>query len=51
MEVIHPKRASVSKDELKTILSKKYNVKDDKCIILFGFPIAFGGVCPSGSES
>lgn len=39
---MHPKRASVSKNELKGILSKKYNVSDDKCIILFGFQVAFG---------
>ena len=40
--MIHPKRASVSKEELKATLAKKYNVSDDKCIILFGFQIAFG---------
>ena len=32
----------MSKDELKASLAKKYNVADDKCIILFGFQIAFG---------
>ncbi|KAM7455908.1 hypothetical protein BLSTO_03340 [Blastocystis sp. subtype 1] len=48
IEIIHPKRASVSKDELKSILAKKYNVADDKCIILFGFQIAFGGGRSSG---
>ena len=42
VEVIHPKRASVSKNELKEILAKKYSVSDDKCIILFGFEVAFG---------
>ena len=42
IEVIHPKRASVSKEELKATLAKKYDVQDDKCIILFGFQIAFG---------
>ena len=40
--MVHPKRASVSKEELKNILAKKYNVADPKCIILFGFQIAFG---------
>lgn len=40
--MIHPKRASVSKEELKATLAKKYNVQDDKCIILFGFQVAFG---------
>ena len=34
----------MSKDELKSILAKKYNVADDKCIILFGFQIAFGNL-------
>ncbi|KAK8791538.1 hypothetical protein WA538_000963 [Blastocystis sp. DL] len=43
IEVVHPKRASVSKEELKATLAKKYNVQDDKCIILFGFRVAFGG--------
>ena len=42
IEVVHPKRASVSKEELKATLAKKYNVQDDKCIILFGFRVAFG---------
>ena len=40
--MVHPKRASVSKEELKATLAKKYNVQDDKCIILFGFRVAFG---------
>ena len=39
----------MSKDELKSILAKKYNVADDKCIILFGFQIAFGNGCSIGS--
>ena len=43
VEVLHPKRASVSKEDIKNILCKKYNVADDKCVILFGFQIAFGG--------
>ena len=42
IEVVHPKRSSVSKEELKATLAKKYNVQDDKCIILFGFRVAFG---------
>ena len=42
--MIHPKRASVSKEELKATLAKKYNVQDDKCIILFGFQVAFGSL-------
>ena len=44
VEVLHPKRASVSKEDIKNILCKKYNVADDKCVILFGFQIAFGKI-------
>ena len=51
VEVIHPKRASVSKNDLKGLLAKKYNVSDDKCIILFGFQVAFGNSSALFSES
>ena len=44
VEVIHPKRASVSKEDIKNLLCKKYNVADDKTVILFGFQIAFGNL-------
>ena len=42
--MVHPKRASVSKEEIKNHLCKKYNVEDDKTVILFGFQVAFGKI-------
>jgi len=43
IDVSHPNKASVSKNEIRELLSKAYKVQDEKCIFTFGFRIAFGG--------
>ena len=43
IEVVHPTRANVPKEELKTSIAKMYKVKDPQTIILFGFRTVFGG--------
>merc|ERR1712006_19977 len=43
IDVLHPGRANVSKEDLKSLLSKKYKVPDQANISLFGFKTAFGG--------
>merc|ERR1712216_120855 len=48
IDVLHPNRASVPKDELKEKLAKTYKVADPKCIFLWGFKIAFGGQRSTG---
>eukprot|EP00472_Partenskyella_glossopodia_P013860 CAMPEP_0197522918 /NCGR_PEP_ID=MMETSP1318-20131121/7960_1 /TAXON_ID=552666 /ORGANISM="Partenskyella glossopodia, Strain RCC365" /LENGTH=134 /DNA_ID=CAMNT_0043075445 /DNA_START=47 /DNA_END=451 /DNA_ORIENTATION=+ len=48
LDVLHPGQGPVSKATLRGILSKKYNVKNDKCIFVFGFKTAFGGARSTG---
>lgn len=48
IDVLHPSRASVPKEELKEKLAKTYKVSDPKCIFLWGFKIAFGGQRSTG---
>merc|ERR1711990_698199 len=48
IDVLHPNRASVPKEELKEKLAKTYKVADPKCIFLWGFKIAFGGQRSTG---
>mmetsp|Transcript_11197 Transcript_11197/g.20272 ORF Transcript_11197/g.20272 Transcript_11197/m.20272 type:complete len:132 (-) Transcript_11197:423-818(-) len=43
IDVVHPNRPNVSKDELKEKLSNMYKVKETKNIFLFGFRTQFGG--------
>lgn len=43
MDVIHPGRSSVPKDELRAKMAKMYKVSDEKLIMVYGFKIAFGG--------
>jgi len=50
IDVLHPSRASVPKEELKEKLAKTYKVSDPKCIFLWGFKIAFGGQRSTGEH-
>lgn len=43
VDVLHPGAAAVSKKDISDKIASKFKVKDDKCIILFGFGTAFGG--------
>jgi len=43
VEVIHPGRASVPKDEVRAQLAKLYKVGDSNQVFVFGFRTAFGG--------
>ena len=43
VDVLHPGLATVSKKEIQEKLASKFKVKDEKCIILFGFQTHFGG--------
>merc|ERR1712194_609747 len=47
-DVVHPDSANVSKEDIAKKLASAYNVKDTKCISLFGFHTAFGGGHSSG---
>merc|ERR1711920_229669 len=48
VDVLHPGRANVSKDELREKIGKMYNVSEPKTIVLFGFRTQFGGGKSSG---
>jgi len=48
IDVLHPNRANVSKNELKDVVGKQFKVNDDKTIFLFGFRTAFGGQKSTG---
>eukprot|EP01023_Acetabularia_acetabulum_P044052 TRINITY_DN44133_c0_g1_i1.p3 TRINITY_DN44133_c0_g1~~TRINITY_DN44133_c0_g1_i1.p3 ORF type:complete len:136 (-),score=14.28 TRINITY_DN44133_c0_g1_i1:188-571(-) len=48
VDVIHPKKAGVSKAELRKTLAQMYKVQDEQTIILYGFKIQFGGGKSSG---
>lgn len=43
LDVIHPGKANVSKNDLKEEIAKNFSVNDDKTIFLFGFRTAYGG--------
>merc|ERR1712182_46028 len=43
VDVLHPGRSNVSKEELTEKVAKMYSVKDKRNIILFGFRTQFGG--------
>eukprot|EP00921_Rhytidocystis_pertsovi_P009695 GHVQ01015628.1.p1 GENE.GHVQ01015628.1~~GHVQ01015628.1.p1 ORF type:complete len:136 (+),score=13.52 GHVQ01015628.1:99-506(+) len=43
IDVIHPSRGSVCKNDLTEKLAKQYKVQEPKCVVLFGFKTAFGG--------
>ncbi|ORM40661.1 40S ribosomal protein S24-2 [Babesia sp. Xinjiang] len=48
MEVLHPGRSNVSKNDLRDRIAKQFKVKDPKTIVLFGFKTYFGGGMSSG---
>jgi small subunit ribosomal protein S24e len=43
VDVLHPNRANVKKQDLKEKLAKQMNAKDANAVVLFGFRTAFGG--------
>lgn len=43
VDVLHPSRANVSKNELKERLGAQFKVNDEKSIVLFDFKTAYGG--------
>lgn len=43
VDVLHPGRANVSKNEIKEKLASMYNVSDANAIFVFGFRTQFGG--------
>ncbi|KAG7673686.1 hypothetical protein KSW81_006879 [Nannochloris sp. 'desiccata'] len=43
VDVLHPGRANVAKEELQEKLSKMYDVKDANCTFVFGLKTQFGG--------
>lgn len=48
LDVHHPGQGPPSKEELRKLLAKKFNVKNDKCVFVFGFRTAFGGIKTTG---
>jgi len=43
IDVLHAKRPTVPKSEVKEKIAKMYKVKDPQTIFLFGFKTVFGG--------
>jgi len=43
IDVLHPNRATVPKDEIKKTIAKLYKIEDPQTIFLFGFKTVFGG--------
>merc|ERR1719453_2007621 len=43
IDVIHQGKPNVSKADLREQIVKSHNVKDPKCVFLFGFRTKFGG--------
>merc|ERR1712216_412589 len=48
VDVIHPGKANIAKDEMREKLQKMYKVPDTNTIMLYGFKPAFGGGRSSG---
>uniref|UniRef100_A0A6V3SY03 40S ribosomal protein S24 n=1 Tax=Lotharella globosa TaxID=91324 RepID=A0A6V3SY03_9EUKA len=48
IEVLHPGQGPVSKKDLRALLCKKFKVKNDKTVFVFGFRTAFGGARTTG---
>jgi len=48
IDVLHPNRANVKKDELREILAKEFKAADDKTVFVFGMRTAFGGQRSTG---
>ena len=47
LEILHPKRANVSKQELETKLAELFKAKKDCCVV-YGLKTKFGGARSSG---
>jgi len=43
LDVHHPNKANVSKNDLRSLLAKEFKVADEKAVYLYGFKTAFGG--------
>lgn len=43
LDVLHPGRANVSKNDLRDRIAKQFKIKDPKTLVLFGFKTYFGG--------
>jgi len=43
VDVIHPNRPNVPKDELRKRIAKMYKLSDPNTVILYGFKTVFGG--------
>merc|ERR1712139_130247 len=43
VDVLHPNRPNVSKEELKSKIKDMYKANDDLSVVLFGFRTKFGG--------
>ncbi|KAK1442731.1 40S ribosomal protein S24 like protein [Babesia gibsoni] len=43
VDVLHPGRANVSKNDLRDRIAKQFKIKDPKTLVLFGFKTFFGG--------
>merc|ERR1712146_726446 len=48
VDVIHPGKANIPKDEIREKLQKMYKASDTNTIMLYGFKTAFGGGRSSG---
>ena len=48
VDVLHPGRANVPKDELREKIGKMYSMSEPKTIVLYGFRTQFGGGKSSG---
>merc|ERR1712138_15220 len=48
VDVIHPGKANIPKDEIREKLQKMYKVPDTNTIMLYGFKTVFGGGRSSG---
>jgi len=43
LDVMHPGRSTVKKDDIRSALAKQFKVNDEKTVYVFGFKTAFGG--------
>ncbi len=43
IDIVHPGVASVSRNQVREILSKKLKAKDEKAVIIYGIRIYYGG--------
>ena len=48
LDVFHPQSGTVSKQEIRELVSKQFKVGDEQTIFVFGFKTAFGGQKTTG---